>query len=326
MGFEQKSKKTIGFVASTKENEQRRALLPEDIKNIKEREFLYFEKGYGEVLNISDAEYTSLGCHVATREEVMEKDIICDPKIGDADYIENLKQQQIIFGWVHAVQNEKLTDILVEKKITAYAWEDMEEKGRHSFWRNNEIAGEAAVLHSFQYYGGMPYNAKVAVLGRGNVANGAVKMLNKMGAQVTIYNRKSEKLFQDELHAYDIVVNCILWDIARKDHIIYKKDIKKMREGNMIVDVSCDHSGAIETSVPTTIENPVYTIDGIVHYVVDHTPAIYYRTASLEVSCVIAKYVDDLVNNIENTVLNNAKIISNGIILDEKIKIVQDRK
>lgn len=92
-----------------------------------------------------------------------------------------------------------------------------------------------------------------------------------MGADVTIYDRKTEKLFQKELSQYDVIVNGILWDTERKDHIIYKSDLKRMKKGAMIIDISCDRNGAVETSIPTSMDQPTYEVDAIVHYVVDHT-------------------------------------------------------
>lgn len=80
--------KTIGFPISHKENEYRRAIVPEHIAQISNPEYLYYEEGYGKVLGISDEEYISLGCHICSHQEVLEKDVICDPKVGDADYLE----------------------------------------------------------------------------------------------------------------------------------------------------------------------------------------------------------------------------------------------
>ena len=80
--------RTIGFPISHKENELRRALVVDDLLRIKNREAVYVETGYGDVLGMTDAEYQSCGVHVVSRKEVLQKDIICDPKIGDADYLD----------------------------------------------------------------------------------------------------------------------------------------------------------------------------------------------------------------------------------------------
>ncbi len=316
--------KTIGFAISHKEHEFRRAIIPEDIQYIQNKKQIYVEAGYGDVLGYCDSDYIDVGIHVCCREELLKKDIICDPKVGDADYLEKLNNQ-IIFGWIHAVQNRDITDKLIARKLTAYAWEDMFDGGRHSFWRNNEIAGEAAISHAYLNYGIFPYNTMVAVLGRGNTARGAIKMLNYMGADVVVYDRKTEQLFRDELPLYDVVVNAIVWDTNRKDHIIYKEDLKRMKRGAMIIDISCDRAGAIETSVPTTIENPTYTIDGIRHYVVDHTPSLFYKTTSRFLSEVVASFCDQLITDSPTECLLHAKCIEQGKIIDQRIVSFQHR-
>lgn len=318
--------KTIGLPISHKENEKRRALVPADIIKIKHPEQIYIETGYGDVLCLTDNDYKKMGVNIASREEVLKKDIICDPKIGDAEYLENLNKQ-IIFGWIHAVQNKDITDKIVNRKLTAYAWEDMFQDNRHTFWKNNEIAGEAAVFHAYMCHGVFPYNTRAAVLGRGNTARGAMKTLNYMGADVTQYDRHTEALFQKELEQYDVVVNCILWDTSRHDHIIYRKDLKRMKPGALIIDVSCDKNGGIETSIPTTIEQPIYTIDGITHYVVDHTPSIFWKTTSQSISAEVVKHLDSLIEgSASDPTIDNALIIKEGEIIDDRINDFQNRK
>ncbi|UQF24035.1 N(5)-(carboxyethyl)ornithine synthase [Vagococcus lutrae] len=318
-------KKKIGFLISDKENEHRRAILPKDIKNISNRSYMYFEKGYGSVLGISDNEYVKSGANVCSRETIMTLDVICDPKIGDANYINELADYSTLFGWIHAVQNKPLTDLLINKKMTVYAWEDMNYLGRHVFWKNNEIAGEAAVLHAYQTIGKMPYSDKVAIIGRGNTARGAYKILSKLGAEIDQYDRKTERFLKENLNRYDAIINCVLWDLERKDHIIYEKDLKKLKKGAIIIDVSCDKEGAIETSVPTTIEKPIYIIDNVIHYVVDHTPSIYYKTFTDQTSPVVSKYIDYLINGENDEVLRDARIINEGEISDNKIIEYQNR-
>lgn len=317
--------KTIGFPISDKENEFRRAIIPDDLKKIDHPEMLFFETEYGKVLGISDNEYLQCGCKIVSHEEVLKKDIICDPKIGDASYLNKL-YKQTIFGWVHATQNKEITDKLIDLKLTAYAWEKMSYKGRHIFWRNNELAGEAAIMHAFQCYGSMPYETTVAVIGKGNTARGAIKVLNMLGADVIQYDRKTEKLLREELNKYDVIVNCVLWDVMRKDHIIYKEDLKKMKKNAMIIDVSCDKNGGIETSIPTTIEYPTYYVDGIMHYVVDHTPALFHKTFTKNNSEIIWKYINQIQKDSLDETLINALIIEKGKIIDDEINKFQHRE
>lgn len=316
--------KTIGFPISDKMNENRRALVPEHLKRIKYAEKIYVEKSYGEVLGYTDAEYTGHGVNVVSRDEVLQQDIICDPKIGDANYLDQLSNQTI-FGWVHAVQNISITDKLIKNKLTAIAWEDMFDQGRHIFWRNNEIAGEAAIIHAYTLHGLFPYNTKVALLGRGNIARGALKILTMMGADVTVYDRRTEDLFRSEIEKYDVLVNGILWDTNRKDHIIYKTDLKKMKKGALIIDISCDKNGGIETSVPTNLDNPIYVVDDIVHYAVDHTPTLFYKTISHSLSENLSIFLNHLIEEKNNTTLNEALIVNDGTVIDQRINDFQGR-
>lgn len=316
--------KTVGLPISHKENERRRALVPEDIGRIKRPGQIFIESGYGDVLGFSDDDYLNKGIQIVSREEVLSKDIVCDPKVGDAEYLGQLNNQ-IVFGWIHAVQNRDITDALINSKLTVYAWEDMYEDGRHSFWKNNEIAGEAAVYHAYMCHGVFPYGSKAAVLGRGNTARGAVRALNYMGAETTVYDRKTEHLFRSELGHYDVIVNSILWDTARKDHIIYREDLKRMKSGALLIDISCDRNGGIETSIPTTIQDPTYVIDGITHYVVDHTPALFWKTTSESLSKVFVRFIDQLTEGNPGEVLKRSQIMDKGIILDPRIIIFQNR-
>lgn len=319
--------KTVGLPISHKENERRRTLVPADIEVIRHPEQIYIEDGYGDVLGYSNDDYSCQGVKIANRLEVLSKDIVADPKVGDAEYLEDLNGQTV-FGWLHAVQNRDITDKMISNKLSAYAWEDMYETGRHCFWRNNEIAGEAAVFHAYMCHGVFPYNTKAAVLGRGNIARGAVKTLNFMGAEVMQYDRKTENLFRQELGRYDVVVNAILWDTTRHDHIIYREDLKRMKHGAMIIDVSCDRNGGVETSIPTTIENPTYVIDGVTHYVVDHTPSLFWKTATETLSAEFVKYIDFLIENrpLENPVLKLCHNFEKGVILDHRIIEFQGRE
>lgn len=311
--------KTIGFIISDKESEKRRAILPSDLKkNVSNIDYVYIEKNYGKVLGLSDDEYRHIGCHVVSRKEVMTKDILCDPKVGDAKYLGIIKNK-IVFGWIHAVQNKEISDAIVNGKNTGIAWENMFENEKHTFFRNNQLAGEAACLHAFLHHGSLPIGKKVALLGFGNVAHGAYNVLIALGAKVDIYRKNQEQEFKHNIADYDVIVNGILWDVKRTDHIIYKTDLKKLKPNCLIIDISCDRHGGIESSIPTTIENPIYVVDGVTHYVVDHTPTLVYREASASISKAITPFLDQLIEDKLGEVLKQAMIIDKGKIIDKRI-------
>ena len=107
--------KTIGFLISHKNGEGRRALLPEHIGKIKNADKLYFETGYGTAVGVSDEEYAACGCHIVPREQALACDIITDVKLGDADYLDEINESKIMFGWAHTVQNIDFTSDMIRK-------------------------------------------------------------------------------------------------------------------------------------------------------------------------------------------------------------------
>lgn len=311
--------KTIGFLISDKENELRRAITLEDIKDIKNRKNIFLEKGYGNILGYSDDEFIAAGCNMLDKKDILLNcDILCDPKIGDAECL-NFINEKTVFGWIHATQNRDILQKLINNKLTAIAWEKMYNNGIHVFHMNNQIAGKAGILHANIFYGEDIKNKNVAVLGRGNTAKGCIDILSRLGANIEIFARKDERKFIQNMSRFDLIVNCVMWDITRKDHIISKHDLEKLKRNCMIIDISCDKNGAIETSEPTTIESPVYTINGIQHYVVDHTPSILYREASREISKEVCKFIDLLITDTLDEVLKKAVIVDKGKIIDEEI-------
>lgn len=311
--------KTIGFVISHKNNECRRALLPEDLKKIRHVDQLYFEEGYGNSLGYEDKEYAACGAHIVSRKEALDCDVLVDVKLGDADYLSELKSPKILVGWAHTVQNVDFTSAVLEANHTIIAWEEIYENGRYIFYRNREIAGEAAILHGFRYSGRMPYDSKVAIIGNGQTGKGAFRILAGLGAEVDIYARKDEARFRANIANYDVLINCVMWDTHRTDRLIYREDLKRLKPGTLIIDVSCDPNLEIETSHPTTIDNPVYEVDGIIHYAVDNTPAMYPITVTKNLSNGFAPYVDALVEDAYPDNLKAAVVIEKGHIRDKNI-------
>lgn len=310
--------KTMGFVISHKNGERRRAVLPEHISQIVFPEQLYFEHGYGESIGVEDEQYEKFGCHCVSREEALSCDIITDVKLGDADYLDNIDSGKILFGWAHAVQGLDFTTRALNNNHTVVAWEEIYENGRYIFYRNREVAGEAAILHAFRYCGKMPYDCKVAIIGNGQTAKGALRVLHGLGASVDVYSRKFEKLFTKKMYDYDVLVNCVMWDTGREDRIIYADDLKKMKKGTLIIDVSCDPNLEIETSHPTTIDNPVYIVDGVIHYAVDNTPAMYPITVTKVLSAGLVDYINVLLQSSYEEYPENLKTAT--VILDGHIK------
>lgn len=318
--------KSIGFVISHKENERRRAVLPQHLSQVRNRKHVFVEEGYGEPLKLGDSAYRAAGVNVVKTEDAYSADIICNPKNPMPDELDFFHKGQTLFGWIHAVQGRSIVEFLLARTMTAIAWEDMYYPNScHVFWRNNEIAGEAAVFHALPYIGRVPEELKVAVIGRGNTGRGAARAFDRLGATVTIYDRQRAACIRSELGQYDVVVNAVMWDVFRDDHLIYREDLQMMKPGALLIDVSCDEGMGVETSRPTTINDPIYIVDGVVHYAVDHTPAIFFASATESLSQAICPFIDDLIEERNNPILQAATIIKNGVILDQRIARFQKR-
>ena len=312
-------KKSMGLVISHKNNEKRRAILPEDVKKLRNPDMLYFETGYGESVGVQDAAYLAAGAHVVSRAEAMQCDIITDVKLGDADYLDKLPDGKLLFGWAHAAQGVAFTGKCLEKNFTVIAWEEIFEDGRYIFYRNREVAGEAAIMHAFCHYGRMPYECKVAIIGNGQTAKGAMRILHGLGATIDVFGRQREKLFRQKMFEYDVIINCVLWDISRQDRLIYREDLKHFKPHAMIIDISCDPHLEIETSQPTTISDPVYEVDGVLHYAVDNTPAMFPYTVTKVLSEGNVRIFDDVIEGTLTASLEEAMVIEQGHIRSKSV-------
>lgn len=317
---------TMGLLKSEKSGEKRIAVLPDDLKDVRHCDHIYVEKDYAKDFGISDREYLNKNCHVVTRETVLQQDILCETKIGEGAYLKNLCGIKTIFGWIHAGADPELTALLKNHGHTCYAWEDMYEKEQHIFWRNNQIAGAGGVFNALQYTGWMPFGKKAAILGKGDVAVGAYRMLSRLGVDVRLYSRKQEHLFQNEVQEMDIVVMAIRWDTTRKDHILNDILLQKMKKDSIIIDVSADVNGAIQNSITTSIDQPTYHLFNDLIYSVNNVPSIFYKTATEDISHKITPYLDMLIEQKENETLRNCKIIASGSILDQRIIDAQAEK
>ncbi len=318
---------TIGFAISAKENERRRALLPPDLAKVRHADQLVFETGYGDAVGYSDDDYRQGGARVATREEVFAQPVICNPKPSAGDERQLLSRGQMLFGWIHAVQNRTIVDWLIDGGHSALAWEDMFDRGRHVFWRNNELAGEVGVWHALLQWGRTADGCRVAVIGRGNVARGAVRTLDRLGAKVTMFSREMGPYFRDAFPEFDVIVNAVFWDVFRTDRLLWRDDLARLRQGSLIIDLSCDEGLEIESSHGTTITAPVYIESGIMHYAVDHTPALVWKTASASISRALAPFLDVIVEGRteDHPVLEPALIVRGGTIFDDRIVRYQGR-
>jgi len=305
----------IGFPKPKMKEEERIALLPDDIKNIEHPEFLYFQKGYGLKYEFSDDDYKQTGSNIVDEREAYNLEIMCQAKFSYED-IPYLKENQIVFGWLHLEKGDKDTVEMQNKKITAIAWEFMYKNDEYVFKKNRRITGEIGILHSVAYAGKIPSECKTAVIGKGMVGNSAKNQLEKLGAKVTIYCRDNIHLLKRYMDNYDIIVHCAA---AYPKIILIEEDLGRMKQGALFVYLgdNCIR-GNIERS---SIYSPVVPINNgkNLAYNINHVPTLAYQTASKYISQDVAPYIDMLVRREMDETLRNAIVINKGKPFYEKL-------
>ena len=288
----------LGFVIPTYPGEKRVALLPEDIDNFENE--LLLEHGFGQVMGISDEAYMQKGCEFAGREEIFAlcDAVFCLKLLQEPDY-KYLRHGQMIIGWTHPGGSGKNfyenVAIPMELRIvdldniypTLYVGEKripVSFLPKNFIWKNSLIAGTASVQHALLACVMLPdSNTKVAVLGNGNVSQGAYNYMAKLNADIRMFYRKTLDDFYKSMDSYDIIINGIEVDRSVK-HIMSKEQLRSLKKGCLVIDAAADAGNAIEGTHYTSIDSPVYEDSGILFYEVNNAPSLLYRVASREIS------------------------------------------
>jgi alanine dehydrogenase len=323
--------------ASSKENEWRLPIHPDHFSVIPDavREHLYVEHGYAQRYGMGDEDLRPLVGGVESREQLLAGcDLVVIPKPTEAD-LAAMKANGVLCGWVHCVQQRALTQVAIDRRLTLIAWESMNnwrssgEWDMHIFYRNNEIAGYAAVVHALGcigrtgWYGSAFGNA--TIIGAGSVARGAAHALRTCGVgSISLYGLAPIHLVSNRIQGVDyhemvpvgdgrlavkdtttgalvdltekltqadIVVNGLLQDPNRPLTYMTESDTRQMRPGSLIIDVSCDEGMGFTFARPTTFEAPVLHIGRVIYYAVDHTPSFLWDSATKEISDAILPYL-----------------------------------
>jgi alanine dehydrogenase len=345
------------FKTSLKENEKRIPIHPAHIERLggKILKELIFERGYGIDFGYSDMQLETMGCKFANREDLFNKaGILILPKPTVAD-LKQMVDGQILCGWTHAVQQRDITDLAIEKKLTLIAWEEMNHESKnskmHTFYRNNELAGYAGVLHYLQlagldgHYG---ERKKVVIFGFGSVSKGAIYALQGRGFNnITVYTQRPTHLVADknpdvwfknfndsdlweDLYSAHIIFNGVLQDV--NNPLMFIKDegeLSQLRRNAAIIDISCDKGMGFFFAEPTTFENPIIKLPrGIQYYSVDHTPTYLWNAASREISAALVPHLADIIDPERwesNPTIINSIDIYNGKIHNQNIIKFQNR-
>lgn len=296
----------IGFIKPTYPGERRVALLPEHINQDIENE-LIIEKGFGANLGIADEEYLERGCQILTRKSIFETcdTIFCLKLIQEEDYT-FLRDGQMIIGWTHPtgsgtffynnVAKDKNLKIIDLDNIypTAHCGDShipIKFIPKNFIWKNSFYAGVASVQHALLQFGLYPTSiTKVAVLANGSVAQGAFSYISKFNVDIRLFYRKTMEEFYATIGEYDVIINGIEVDDPTK-HIITKDQLKQLKRGCLIIDSAADAGNAIEGTHYTSINDPLYSEDGLYFYEVNNAPSLLYRQTSHEISLSFSKWV-----------------------------------
>jgi len=310
--------------------ERRVALTPAGVKALVDRGHeVYVESSAGEYSGFSDAEYEKMGAKIVfSREEVYKRAqmVVKVARPGEEDY-DYLCEGHLLFGFLHlAVAPRRFVEILLERKITAIGYEIIElPDGRLPILQAmSEIAGQMAIVVAARYLqnedggrgivlGGIPGvpPATVVILGAGVVGQNAIRAALGLGAHVMVLDkdidklREVEKLFNKRVETAianvyniekavqfaDVLIGAVLIHGALTPKLVTEEMVKKMKPGSVIIDVSIDQGGCVETSRPTTIANPVFVKHGVIHYCVPNMASNVARTATYALTNVSLPYI-----------------------------------
>lgn len=318
----------IGVPAEIKDNEFRVGITPGGVREfVAHGHEVLIEKAAGEGSSISDGEYAGAGARIVeTADEVFDSgEMIMKVKEPQAVEIARLKPEHTLFTYLHLAPDLPQTEGLVNSGATCIAYETVElaNKTLPLLAPMSEVAGRMAAQVGAEYLqkpmggrgmlmGGVPgvQPAKVVVLGAGVVGMNAGYIAVGMGADVTLVDISLDRLrYLDELWGNrmrtlysnrhnieqavvdaDLVIGSVLLPGARAPWLVTAEMIGSMKKGAVVVDVSVDQGGCIETTHPTTHSDPTYVVDGVLHYGVANMPGAVPNTSTYALTNATHRY------------------------------------
>jgi len=348
----------IGIPKEIKTNENRVSLVPAGAEAlVAAGHTIFVEQGAGEGSGFADDQYTAVGAKLLPTADAVWKEAELIIKVKEPIAVEwpRMRKGQTIFTYFHFAADEKLTKAHLDSGATCIAYETVELPSRELplLTPMSEVAGRMAVQEGAKYLeklyggrgvllGGVPGvpPAKVVILGGGVVGVNAAKMAAGMGAKVVILDTSLPRLrylsdvmpsnvqlifsnrqnILEQIATADLVVGGVLLPGAKAPKLIRREDLKTMRPGAVIVDVAIDQGGCVETIKATTHENPVYTVDGIIHYGVANMPGGVPRTSTLALTNATLPYALKLANKGWKQALREDGALLKGLnVVDGKV-------
>ena len=322
----------IGVPKEIKKGEFRVGMTPYGVEDLKpDNHTILIETDAGTGSDFSDDEYRNAGAEIVDRNVLFGKaDLIIKVKEPIPSEYALLRENQAIFTFLHLAANRELIDLLLKKKITGLGYETLQKDGSLPLLAPmSEIAGRMAPIMAAYYlqkvHGGeglLPTGvlgvepAKAVILGAGVVGINTVRDCVGLGMDTVVMDIRMERLqkidemfpgrvktlrvnihnIKEEIKDADIVIGAVLVPGGKTPMLIKRDMLKTMKKGAVIVDVSVDQGGCFETSHPTTHDDPVYEIDGIIHYTVANMPGAYPKTSTIALTNVTLPYIKILAN------------------------------
>ncbi len=286
------------------------------------------QKDCGKGAGFSNEAYAGMGAVIVqTAKEMWERcDFLAKVKEIEPSEYGFLREGQMIYCCIHPAGHPEEVRAILESKCIAITAEDS-----HRFGSPNcEAAGKQGALFGLESmltinggkgkfvggFAGAP-GINALILGGGTVGQGALSVLHALGANVTVmdinvgvlrmlgdrYNQKINTMFctkeaiDSMLASTDLIINCVRWPKQRKDFLITKEMLRRMEPGSVLVDISNDDPGAIESSHETHHDNPRYTVNGVVHYCVSNIPGAVARSTSVALAAETMPLLLSIMNN-----------------------------
>ena len=348
----------IAVPKEIKTNENRIAVVPSGVEAlVAAGHRVTVERGAGIGSGFGDELYLAAGAHIAVDADATWADAELIVKVKEPIESEwkRIRPGQTLFTYFHFAADERLMRAHLASGATCIAYETVSLPNRELplLTPMSEVAGRLAVQQGAKYLeklyggrgvllGGVPgvEAASVVILGGGVVGLNAAKMAAGLGAQVTLLDVSLERLRQlsdvlpnnvrllfSNRHAVlkqiahaDLVIGGVLIPGALAPKLIRREDLKSMHQGAVMVDVAVDQGGCFETTHPTTHDDPIYNVDGIIHYAVANMPGAVPRTSTLALTNATLPYVLQLANKGWRVALRDNSALLNGLnIADGKI-------
>lgn len=318
----------FGLLKDIKDGEYRTIVTPIEAEAIREDGHrVYVQAGAGERAGFADEKYVQAGAEILdTAKEIYDTcDFVTKVKELEPSEFGLLREGQIVFTCIHPAAHPEEVQALLDKKVIAFTAEDSHRYGSP----NCEAAGKQGALFGLESMlsihggkgkfvsglGGAPA-MNVLILGAGTVGRAALQVLYNLGANVTVMDINigilrtvseayhghistalcTKQTIARMLPAIDLVLNCVKWPKGRADYLIDRPMLKLMEKGSVIVDISNDENGAIESFHETTHENPRYIEEGIVHFCVSNIPGAISNSTSIAYAASVLPHFRSILN------------------------------